>query len=243
MINTLFHCCPKSPNQIEIAAAFKACGFNITTGRNEAADIHVIAGPNWAHETYIGQPNVLMVDRAWWGDGDKGQNKKVSIGWLQANGTRKYATGDAPRPKPELEPWKTREDSCLVLPDLTKDNTIMGRPIEDVSREAAARFTTASVRLHPRMDRKLKQTLTDAIRQHDVVVGWVGTAVFDAIILGVPVICHPQNVCAPVAVTDMTTPLFRGDRTQWLHDMSYRQFSLNEIRSGLALDLLMDAQP
>ena len=241
MLNRLFHCHPRSPNQIEIAEAFKACGFNVASAINESADVHVISGPNYAYEAYVGKPNVLMVDRAWWGDGD--EDKKVSIGWLQSNGTRKYAKGDAPRPKPELEPWKTREDSCLVLPDHSTNGRMGDRSIEYVRAEAAARFGTASVRLHPGTDRSKRLSLRDHVSLYDVVVGWRGTAVFDAIIMGVPVICHPCNVCAPVAVTDMTAPLFRGDRTQWLHDISYAQFSLAEIASGEAWDLLKDARP
>ena len=239
----LFHCHPRSPNQIEIAVAFKACGFKITTSQHEQADIHVISGPNFAYDIYLGCPNVLMVDRACWGDGDKDQDKKVSIGWLQADGTRKYATGEAPRLKPAMKPWKTQEQSCLLLPDYSMNNTMGDRTIENVRLEAEARFGNASVRLHPGTDRRVRRSLRDHISDYDVVVGGRGTATFDAIILGVPVICHPCNVCAPVAVTDMTAPLFRGDRTQWLHDISYAQFSLAEIASGEAWDLLKDARP
>ena len=236
----LFICHPHSPNQLEISKAFKACGFEVTTDLHKPADIHVISGPNYAYEAYVGKPNVLMVNRAWWGDGDK--DKKVSLGWLQANGTRKFATGDAPRPKPKMQPWKTREDSCIVLPDYSPNMKMNGKSIDGVRQDAEARFGKATVRLHPAGDRVKRPTLRDAISKHDVAIGGMGTSVFEAIILGVPVICAPLNVCAAVAVTDMTAPLVRPDRTQWLHDLSYAQFSLAEIADGTAWDLLKDAR-
>ena len=236
----VFHCHPRSPNQREISKAFEAGGFDITTDLHTPADIHVISGPNFAYEAYIGKPNVLMVNRAFWGDGDK--NKKVSIGWLQANGTRKFATGEAPRPKPKMQPWKTRENSCIVLPDYSANMKMNGKSIDAVRRDAAARFGKATVRLHPAGYKGERPTLMDDISKHDVAIGGLGTSVFEAIILGVPVICDPLNACAAVAATDMSAPLVRPDRTQWLHDLSYAQFSLAEIANGTAWNLLKDAR-
>jgi len=172
-----------------------------------------------------------MIDRAWWNDPDC-----VSIGWLQPDGTRKFATGDAPRPKPEMEPWKTRADSCLVLADYNQD-------VGEIAVQAAARFTTVDVRLHPANIQQRTTALKSAVRLRDVAIGHAGTGIFEAIIQGVPTICtDPKNECAPVCSRSVEDDLYRGDRDEWLHEMSYKQFSLAEIADGTAWDLLKDIQ-
>jgi hypothetical protein len=225
---------PNLSHQVAHAKAFEACGFTSSIGViKPAPEVCVVSGPHYARDACSDHTRVLMIDRAWWGDGD--DDPKVSIGWLQADGTRKFATGDAERPKPELEPWKTREQSCLVLADYSEN-------VLDAQIKAAERFGRAFIRLHPANDTSRRVELEDAVRLRDVVVGGKGTAVFEAIIQGVPVICHPDNACAEVCATDMDAPLFRGDRTKWLHDMSYKQFSLSEIADGTAWNLLKDVQ-
>jgi hypothetical protein len=218
-------------HQQDHAHAFMQCGFDATQNAYGEADCHVVSGPWFAKSRWQGHPRVLMIDRAYWGDPDC-----VSIGWLQADGSRKFATGTAPRPKPELEPWKTREDSCLILADYLED-------VADKETQAQRRFVTVQTRLHPTSNTSRNVTaVSDAIRLRDVVVAGKGTACFDAILQGVPVICDPENACADVATHDFDAPLFRGDRSEWLHEMSYKQFSLSEIADGTAWNLLKDIQ-
>jgi hypothetical protein len=232
-MHKVIHYNPNLAHQIDHANAFKACGFDaVPTAYGQPADVHVISGNWFAYNAWKHHPRVLMIDRAWWGDPDC-----VSIGWLQSDGSRKFAQGSAPRPKPDMEQWKKREDSCLIVADY-------GQDVSDIAYRASRRFTTVNVRLHPADSTERRVVaLEHAIRLHDVVIGHAGTAIFEAVIQGVPTICtDPLNECAPVCSSSVDEPLFRGDREQWLHDMSYKQFTLAEIADGTAWNLLKDIQ-
>jgi len=212
-------------HQVDHAQAFLSCGFDAVPSPLGDADVHVISGPHYAKRYWLNHPRVLEIDRAWWGDPDC-----ISIGWRQPDGTRKFASGDAPRNKPEMQPWTQGEDSCLILADYGQDTA-------DIEQQARQRFSAVQTRPHP-ADKRSETTLEAAIRAHDVVIGTTGTAIFKAIQMGVPTIClDEKNECWP-ACSSMDTPLYRGDRTQWLHEMSYKQFNLAEI--GVAWELLRD---
>lgn len=230
----LIHYNPNLSHQVDHAQAFLNCGFAATPKPTGDADIHVISGPWFAYHQWKHHDRVLMIDRAWWNDPDC-----VSIGWLQSDGSRRFAQGSAPRPVPEMREWKQPsprfgELKCLVLADY-------GQNFADIAMQAAQRYNTVTIRQHP-ADRKSLIDLHDDIAWHDVVIGNKGSAVFDAIALGVPTICHIDNECAPVCTHTLDAPLFRGDRSQWLHEMSYKQFSLAEIADGTAWQLLKDVQ-
>lgn len=222
----IIHYNPALNHQIDHAAAFIGSGFDISIDIQTPADVHVISGPHYAYSHWLGRENVLMIDRALWGDPDS-----VSIGWLQADGTRKFATGTADRPKPDYLPWKTREGSCLILADYQQD--INSSVVRD-------RFNPVTTRRHP-AEIESRHSLSTELAFADVVMGHSGTAIFTALMMGVPVICtDPNNICMPVCSDSVEADLYRGDRDPWLHDMSYTQFTLDEIHSGLAWELLSE---
>ena len=235
-MNGVFHYNPGVRHQTDFANAFARCGFGVTTNRDEPADIHVIYGPHYALNQWRRHPRVLYLDRAWWGHDDTMPGDGcVSIGWLQSGCKRKFAQGSAPRPKPEMREWRHSIGRCLILADY-------GQDVSGIETQARDRFDTVSIRHHP-ADHKSKRTLCDDIARHDAVICFAGSAGFEAIKLGIPTIClDPHNPLAPVCSDSLDAPLFRGDRTQWLHDLSYAQFSLSEIADGTAWNLLKDVK-
>jgi len=228
----VIHFNPNLQHQVDHAIAFEACGFLAKTMVDFCADVHVVSGPYYALNRWKDHPRVLMIDRAWWGD-----PACVSIGWLQPDGSRKFATGQVPRRIPGMLPWKTRECSVIVLADY-------GQNISDIRFRASQRFTTVKTRLHPSDNpRKWVTTLEADLMLSDVAIGHSGTAIFEAVRLGVPAICtDPANECAPVCANAINDDLYRGSRAAWLHDMSYKQFSLAEIADGTAWRLLKDIE-
>ena len=227
---------PSRINQCIQAKAFKSCGFETTTAvRKPDPEVCVISGPWYARDAVKNHKRTLMIDRAWWNDPDC-----VSIGWLKRDGTRKFAHGSAPRPKPNLLDWKPVWDMgeirCIVLADY-------GQDVSETVRRASERFPSVQVRVHPADSTTVRSvTLEMDCQFADVVVGHSGTALFEAIKNGTPVICtDSQNECMPVCST-FDEPLYRGDREQWLHEMSYKQFTLAEIADGTAWSLLKDIQ-
>lgn len=251
----VIHYNPRLQHQVDHARAFVSSGFEATTDPYENADIHIVSGPYYAKPYWLNHPKVLEIDRAWWGDPDC-----ISIGWLQPDGTRKFASGTAPRAKPTMWDWKSNqwgdigEIRCIVLADYQQN-------VSDIVEQASKRFASVTVRKHPTEEKALLP-LVDDMQWADVVIGHSGTALFEAIKYGTPVICtDSSNECMPVCsemgedITYITTidaidkeyltsyePLFRGDREPWLHNMSYKQWSLAEIASGEAWDHLKDTQ-
>ena len=209
------------------ANAFRACGFDTTPSPHvEFQGVHVISGPHFAYERWK-DSTPLMIDRAWWGDPEY-----VALFWLMPDGTRRYASGTAPRQKPEMKEWNTGDSSCLILADYAQDTTA-------IEVFANTRFDSVTVRKHPAEQKG--EPLREALMKTDVVIGHSSTSLFESIKDGKPTICtDPQNECAPACSSWVNGELFRGDRTEWLHEMSYKQWSLGEISSGEAWDSLKD---
>jgi hypothetical protein len=219
---------PKRLHQVDHARAFESCGFKASIGLiKPEPEVCVISGPYYMYDAMKHHPRTLMIDRAWWGDPEY-----ISIGWLQEDGSRTFATGEAPRPKPEYEAWKTREVSCIILADYRQD-------ISEIATQASSRFASVQIRRHPAEGVAHQGKLTDWLRLRDVCICTSGTAGFEAIRLGVPTIClDPDNPIAPVCSNSIDAELYRGDRSDWLHQMSYKQWSLAEIASGQAWEHL-----
>lgn len=217
----LVHYAPQLPHQVRLAGAFKACGFGTVGAPGGDARVHVVLGPHFALDAWRKHPRVLWVDRAWWGDPDA-----VSIGWLQPDGSRKFATGKDKRPVPKAKPWKDREQSALVLADYRQD-------VHDIVSKAKQRFGYVRVRRHPAEQKSI--SLASHLELSDVVIGTSGTALFDGVMAGLPGIClDPRNPCAEVCDDSMDAELVRPNRRAWLQRMAYKQFTTEEIRSGYA---------
>lgn len=232
---TLMHYNPTLPHQVRHAEAFKAAGVEITPSPDGDADVHIVSGPYFALPRWNGHPNLILLDRAFYGDPEY-----ISLCWLNPDGTKTYAEGSEPRYKPELRPWKAPRESslqaALVLADYQQD-------VLATVCEATHRFGFAGQRRHPaENDAKLKECLPLTLREEleitDVCIGHSSTALFEAVAMGVPVICtDPQNVVRDVSTRSMDEPLFRGDRTDWLHRVSWMQWNHDEF--GLAIGHLM----
>lgn len=236
----VIHFNPRLQHQVDHAMAFQKAGFGITSDPNDVADIHVISGNWYAYSQWRDHPRCLMIDRAFWGDSEG----YVSIGWLQPDGSRKFATGTEPRPHPEHRGWKQGWDvspssalSCLILADYNQD-------IDPIVEEARKHYVQVEVRHHPQDQRRGK---FDRIPL-EIQVGWYdcaictgGTAGFEAIMAGVPTIClDPTSPLMPVCTSEIGGKLYRGDTSDWLHDLSYAQWRIDEIPQ--AWELLKDLQ-
>jgi hypothetical protein len=76
----------------------------------------------------------------------------------------------------------------------------------------------------------------DAITNVHAVITHNSTASVDSCVRGIPTfVTSNLAICWPVANTDLTkieTPIF-PDREQWVHDIGYKMWSTEEIRSGV----------
>lgn len=229
-VSKLIHYNPRLQHQVDHARALSRAGFQATSLINVGAYVHAISGPWYAYDKWKGHPRTLMIDRAFWGDPEY-----VSIGWLEPDGSRTFAKGEAPRPKPEFQvngwkqPWGVGgkdELSCLVLADFNQD-------IEGIVGEAREHYVQVEVRRHPAD--QVKGTFDSIpldlqVTWYDCVIATSGTAAFTALQKGVPVIClDARNPLAPVCASKIGGKLYRGGTEKWLHDLSYAQWRVDEL--------------
>lgn len=131
----------------------------------------------------------------------------VSIHWLQ-DGEKVRTRGRAYRPHPELHPMKTGSKRIYLC---------------DYGERPACQYET--VRYHPAQIAPARK-LADDLAAHDIAIGRRTTALVDAAIHGLR-----------VETDDPHSPVYGlTDRQQWIQDMAWHNWSMDEIRSGEFLD-------
>lgn len=217
------HCNVALSHQVALARAFaqgmrrhgKRC--EITDDPRHPADLHVVLGPHYALSHWQAHPRCVWVDRAFWGDPEC-----VSVGWSREDGPRRFPLGAEERQKPQLAPHRLGRDA-IVLPDYRDSG-------EDMAALLRPHVDSVTIRRHPADGGK--GTLAEALAGKHIAIGGRGTALVEAAIAGLAVICRdPRNPAAPVA---SRTPreLKHMDRRDWLHRLSWGNWSRAEIASG-----------
>ena len=202
----------------QFAAGFKRHGQAcvITSDRGMAGDIHVVLGPHYALEQWRNHPRCVWLDRAFWSDPEC-----VSVGW-SAGVTRKFPAGAGWRNHPELQPWKSGRD-CIVLADYGDDGASMAALVRP-------HVERVEIRRHPAEGGA--GALSDALRGFQIAIGGKTTALVEAAISGLSIVCKDaRNPVTPVAsntIRDLSQP----DRAEWLRALSWANWSGSEIASG-----------
>ena len=209
-----------------LLAGFQRHNLNaeLTSDPHTSADIHVILGPYFAKQPWIGHPRTILLERAWWGDPDW-----VRLSWMGPAGEDTITDGHpSDRYKPVLKPWRPLGERCLLLLDYG-----MSEKIKEFEYRKAM-----TVRYHP-VERPSPRTLEQELAEHDCVFGYKTTALVTTAIEGVQFFClDPTNAAYPVSHTDPDDTAYPPDRTQWINNLSYHQYSGAEIEQGIAWEFL-----
>lgn len=224
MVSLVIHTNMGLENQRLCATAlkngFKRHGIEaqVTPDVKQAADLHVIQGPWYAYREWLGQPNVIWLDRCFYGCA----KTVISLGWLNADGSRDFRDCDKPAKGelPELLPAKPMRRCAVVFGDYGRD------PRPDI-KDAERRYDSVFYRPHPSETglcvlRPLRGELSAVFEIGDVAIGHGSTVLVDAEIHGLHVECSdPRHVVHHT-----------GDRETWLRELSWKQWSLDELRAG-----------
>ena len=180
-MHVAFHVNPSQAHQREHAQWFKDCitDLTITDDINLSADIHIVSGPHYAKQRWIGHPRVLLLDRAYlpehqvkskWVSEDW-----VSLGWMTENGGRIFKSGIG---RPPVIPKDRRTGSgTIFLADYAG-------PVEQAD----------TVRLHPSRESN-PESLLDALSRHSRAIGYSTTALVTAYLEGLEVISRdPEHI-------------------------------------------------
>jgi hypothetical protein len=223
MVSVVVHANLALENQRETAEWLRQ-GFarhgitaEITGDKFKAADVHVVQGPHYAWREWLGKPNVLWLDRCFYGDA----RFDLSIGWLKTDGSRDFKNhgmATANGILPALAPAKESRRHAVIFADYGQINEARHWEVD-----ARNQYQQVYLREHP-ADRKYRYfyTLEEIWRRCDVAIGGSSTALVQAAIEGLSVISHD----ASYVVNDIS------DRHQWLTDLSWAQWGHDQIRRG-----------
>lgn len=218
------HANPHLKNQMECAGAllqgFAKHGLPIEVSHTKQPGIgvNVIQGPWWCYPDFVGRPNTLFLDRTFYGCAVQ----NVSLGWLNADGSRDFGDCDKPAKGelPELKPTKHSQRCAIVFGDYGRD------PAPEYTY-ARKHHDSVWFRQHPRESGTpyvvpLRCSLDEAWQIGDVAIGHKSTVLVEAAINGLHVVSTDPN------------HVVHGyeDRENWLRQLSWKQWSLDEIRAG-----------
>lgn len=176
------HSNPAMPHQQAYAHYFRQ-GFikhgitaEVTASPTQGADIHVVLGPHYAKDQWIGHPRVILLDRAYYHDEKVSHVRSmdwVSIGWMRADGGRHYFERDS-RDKPIIENHPQGQGTIF----LRDHGGPMGR--------------ADTIRFHP-AERPSTESLQQALLRHRIAIGHQTSALVKAGLMGLTIDCRDKR--------------------------------------------------
>ena len=194
---------------------------NLTTSKTAKGDIHCIIGPWYAFNEYSGK--CLYLDRACWD-----HPEYTCINWMNS-GVKGWGwnTKNLARYHPEIRPWKDGS-RLLILCDYGEDG-------EQKALLANPHYEKITIRRHP--DNRGGASLDQDLEGHDIAFGGRSTALVTAAINGLRVMSYDKD--SPIAsIAGRVACINYRERGQWLKDLSWHNWTLNEISTGAAWEHL-----
>jgi hypothetical protein len=150
-----------------------------------------------------------------------------------------------------LKPWRESDEGyALLIGQVPGDAALHGLDIVAWAQRTTSELVRLGHRVvyrsHPnrmtpcpdgaeRSGKSLEQDLAGASR----VVVYNSTTAVESVLAGVPTVTMDiGSVAYPMASHDLDAPLVRPDRTKWCHDMSWYQWTLEELEDGTAWEYL-----
>lgn len=154
----------------------------------------------------------------------------------------------------EIQPWRESGDAVMVIGMSDKAAYAEGLKSESWERDAVTKLKALTKRpiiYRPKPNwpgaRPIPGTtmqrgvdLAEGLRGVHCVVARHSNVAVDSLLMGVPAIC-PHGVASAISshdFTDIENPLRSDARAQFAADLAYTQFSIEEMASGLAWDVL-----
>ena len=186
--------------------------------------------------------------------GWNGLNNRAQRRWLPINGCRfENLFGRM------LRPWSADGDYALIIGQVAGDMAIKGVHIADwyaeAARQALKRFALpVKFRPHPMAiafgqrehvngAETLYGDLQPALERAMVVITYNSNAGVDAVLAGRPTLSFDAGSMAwPVTAHEFVIPGDEPDRATWAEQIAWSQFSVPEIASGDAWELVKDSR-
>lgn len=198
--------------------------------------------------------DVLVLERGYLGD----RFSYTSIGWNGLNGKAtfpEYPNDGGSRFRAmglKLERWKPRGEYALVVGQVQGDAALAGKNLGtwylEASRQAAAVYgLPVRFRPHPLERRRIgivrhvpgteldTGPLEESLANAAVVITWNSNTGVDALVAGKPAVAVGEgSMTFPLAARELGGAC-NADREAWAHSLAWKQWTIDEIRSGDAL--------
>lgn len=142
-----------------------------------------------------------------------------------------------------LSPWRTSGSHVLVCPSSWAiDNFIGEENWAERTVESLSKITDRPIKIRNKICAGQGIPIQWDLKDAWVVITSSSIAAIDAIVAGIPVICHEINPVSSISSTSLTeleSPLM-GDRERLLNSLAYLQYTQSEIESGLHKNILND---
>lgn len=199
---------------------------------------------------------VLVMERGYLGD----RFKYTSLAWNGLNGHAEfpeYETDDSRIEKigAKVLPWKTGGEYGLILGQVPRDASLRGQDMVPHYQKWAAAIEKdhkipAFIRPHPDLKKKCIQqvtglkelggSLSDAFLGARMGVVFNSNSAVDSVLAGVPTVAFDKGTMAYPVCGHNISEIIKPDRTQWLRELSYKQWDIEEMSSGVPLVKLME---
>lgn len=197
--------------------------------------------------------DVLVLERGYVGD----RFAWCSAGWNGLNGRASFPRIDDGGERWRkhfahlMQPWREDGDYALLLGQVPRDSAVRGVNLPGWYAVAVRSVKDMPVVFRPHPERRdvamrdaptLHGTLEEALSRAAVAITWNSNSGVDAALAGVPVIvCDEGSMAHAVAAHGLGAELVRPDRTAWAHALAWKQWTLDEVRSGDCWAVVKDA--
>lgn len=223
--------------------------------RHNALDLDAVFCWGWRRGKMFKRrrKRVIVLERGYIGDrfywtsiGLDGLNGRATFPDYPDDGGERFARMGA------LSCWKPEGSYVLIIGQVRGDAALAGRDLDpwyaDTAKRAAALYgLPVRFRPHPESERRGGWSpvpgcetdtgpLADALAGAAVVVTWNSNTGVDAMLAGKPAVAFDSGSMAwPVAGHALGDPA-NPDREKWANALAWKQWSMDEIRSGEALE-------
>lgn len=175
-----------------------------------------------------------------WFYGDHGYFHRGTYYRITRNGFQHDGCGNRRRdPGVVIEPWRTGGAHVLVCPPDDKIAALMGFDHHAWLRDVLERLgnnTDRMVIVRPRNHEQMRPLAAD-LADAWALITWASNAAVEAVIAGVPVFCTGDCAASVMGRSDpinIEYPHRPDDRYEWAAALAANQWTLDEIRSGIA---------
>jgi len=187
----------------------------------------------------------FYIDHAYF-DRGHGKSYRITRNRYEAGPIRKCPRDRIASLDVEVRPWQKSGREIIVCPPT--DYFMAAHNCADwlqTTLDALAQFTERPiiVREKPRPG-ETAVPLKTALKTAHALVTHSSNVAIEAACLGTPVFVNPASAAAPIGETDLSKiemPAY-PDRDPWLAHVAYNQFSIDEIREGIAWQLLLELE-